>query len=909
MEPRSPSLAFSLQQMPYAFVNPANAYSSKDDKLTRSDRELFVSSRQFGELMITVKLTRPMKPNPKPGLKDAPQSSLAQVQFDPPSKLTRKQEICLSDPVFLAVLNERSKKMADDGWMFNAEKLSCPASAPFPLCGSQLTPNETDWLQSMQLAQVVREKRARQAAADQRKQSLTWETSDLNSEDCELFNHESLDEELNAFYGPSRNDCSKNHGISINDEGFVDDNAEMSTAWANLPANHSFQPGSFLEFQMNPNEQFADSGISVDDHFPADFRNQPTTGIDSGDLFSDGLDQFFPEDITMEDFSGAQAPSAMPTFAVQEASEADRNFLRSLYCNNNGVGESLLDAPYDLEGFATDEVNQNQDVGSSYDPESFCCTHDTNLSYSEKTQYALPGEFLGHHILPPPRNTVIQQGLVNSNPVGTTNPTTSTQVTAPDVSKQSVATSKEAAMHSPDRSAAAGDQLLTNLHANTKSTMGNSTPSSTPSISAASESSSDIVTSLPVCITSHLPQQRSKTLPSPPRTNLIPDYSSESESEHQHSDDGVKVLPSSYPTNLTKPGASTVDPLTPDSSARDFSGVKVLPFSSPIKLTKPGASTVNHLIHDNSATDIDEIIARDFQHELSRLSTPTNRGRSGPKSIIQADTLLNDPNSPCHYYAYHTVATPSAAGPSAPTTPATPSFLGSSPYQSSYPFSASPTPRPRITTILRGHVLSTPKNQKLNEHANRAKRARARKASATAKAAAANHLIHDNSATEIDEIIARDFQHELSRLSTPANRGRSGLKSVIQADTLSNDPNSPCHYYAYQTVATPSAAGSPTPTTPATPSLPGLFPYQSSYPFSVSPTPRPRITTILRGQVLSTPKNQKMVNEYANMAKRIRARARKAAAAKEAAKPINSGEEPPAKKIRRSKPKNAEIVA
>lgn len=723
---RSPDLDFSLQQMPYAFENPANAYCNEDDKLARCDRELLVASVERKKaLTITVKLTGMKAPMPVHNLKQAAQSGRPHFQFDPPKRFMY--------PMSLADLKERSKKMAEHGWNFDAKKLSSANPNQGPYSAHELTKEEYDWLSGLKLEQVLDEKRARQAAVYQGKQSLTWETNDVDTADCELFNDKSLDEELNAFYGPTGKVCSKIDDIPIDCEGNVDDNAAMSTPRVSLPAEDFSQFGgcSDFRFHMNSVMSFADSGISVGDHFSADITKMSTAGIDNGNLFPHEVGQLSPPDFTMEDFivtEPSNAPSAIPTFSVQEASEADRDFFRNLYRNNIGVREQFLDAPYDLEGWATEVVHycddnstQNQYVGNPYDPErSF--TQDANLPDSEKTQYpfASPDQFLDG--ISPAHNTVVQLGITNNISAGPVNFDISAQFNASDMLNLSLAGPKQDAACHPDSSVAAGNQLLTDVQADAGPTVGVSALASTRPFSAESESSSDIIaSSSPSRVTPYLPRG-SKMLSSSRRTNLLPESDS-SDSEREDGDKSVKALPASTPSNMTYPGTCTVDCSIQDCSAADFDEI-----------------TSMHLNLRQHNLPTPPVVP----------STPTNKGHTCVRNIIRATPENSTPINEkviAQMHAYHAMTTPIAAGPTTPTTPLTPSFSTSDPY-TAYSFTASPTPNgPCITTVLHGQTFTTPKKRTPEEEAViKVKRARARKIAAAKEAAARNAVAKEAAA-------------------------------------------------------------------------------------------------------------------------------------------------------------------
>lgn len=670
-------------------------------------------------LTITVKLTGTETRTPMPILRDPRQSSRAHFQFDPPKDLSTRLQKLDSNPRFLAYVQKESQKMLDHGWKFNAQKLSDTNSCQLP--SPELTSAESDWISKIKLTRVLEEKRARQAAIEKSKQSLAWEVNDVNTEDCELFDHESLDKELNAFYGPSPKDHSK-----INDETCVGDNAALSTTWVTMPAKHLFQAGNSSEFHMNPNVSFTDSGISLEDQFPTDFRKMSTTSIDSGNLFIGEFDdQFSTPDITTEDLiEFSNAPSTVPVFPTQEPSEANRDYFRSLYCNDNGVGEGFLDAPYDLEGFVTtDDVNQfgdngtqNQYVGSPYDPQAFS-THDVNLSYSQKMQYtfAFPGQFLGYNV-PPTANMVVQPGLVSSNTMVATNPNIPVQVDSSKVSKQPLATSKIDVAYGPCRSTAPGNQSLTELQAKAKSAMMKSVRTSAPSIPAARKLiPNTIATPSPVRVNTYLPPcpkivPSSKLLPSYRQTNLLPGYDTDSDSDN-HDD----VMSRSSPSNLIKLGVSPVDRLVPGKSKADFDKITGTDFN--LKRSTPRAV----------------------------LSTPVNPAQQGVQGPIGPALFANTPTGSLFdptskFIGYQTWGTPSTTDPSTPSTPSTPSVSTLAPYQSSYTFETSPTAtRPGFRAVLRGQVLSpkkiTPERQAFAMARSKAKaQARARKyAAAIAK--------------------------------------------------------------------------------------------------------------------------------------------------------------------------------
>lgn len=779
--------------MSYAFENPANAYCKEDDKLARSDCELLVAPPERKKVLkITVNLTCMDKPIPTPVLKETRQNSQARqnnqvhFQFEPPMN-PRTKGNSFGDPMSIAALRERSKEMADHGWNFSAERLSgAPPEHPTPP-EYEFTKDEFNWLQGLKLAQVIEEKRARQKEIDQVKQALTWETNEVNTWDCDLFNNESLDEELSAFYGSIGENHIMTDQVPINDEGNLDNNLTISTTRVTLPSTHSIQPWSYSDFHKNPTVSFVDSGISVNDHFPADFMKMSTAGPDTGDFFPDEFDQFSLPDIAMEDFMGAElsnAPSAMPTFPVQEASKADRDSLRSLYSNNIGMGVEFLDAPYDLEDFATDvdhsddNSTQNQYVGSLYDPERLF-TYDADRAYNEKMQYvmAFPDKFLNYNI-PPADKTVVRPVQVNKNPAGTTTAATSAQVNASSVPKQHLATGTTTAATSvqvntsgvpkqclatpnqeitgsPDRSAAAGNQLLTTLQAHVNSTTGTTVPASTLPVRAVSKLSSDKIASSTPSRLAPYQSQGPNMVPSPRRTNLIPQYDS-SDSEHDDSDIGVKALTPSTPSNLRKRGASSVDCSLRGNSAADFneitstdSNLKLVKFS-----TTPVVPSFPPVVPSAVVPSFPPVVPStpvvpSFPPVVPSTppvvpSTPANQAHHGVRGVIQANSFASTPvkgsvlNLGPHFYGYQTVTTPTAGGTSTPTTPLTPSFSSSTPYESSYSFTMSPTPSgPRITTVLRGQVLSAPKGRTPeNDAAAKARRAHARRAAAAREATA-----------------------------------------------------------------------------------------------------------------------------------------------------------------------------
>ncbi|MCJ1268230.1 hypothetical protein MMC22_008117 [Lobaria immixta] len=714
--------------MSYAFENPANAFCKEDDKLARSDLKLTC----MNELM------------PPPVLKEACQNSQVHFQFEPPMNPPTKGN-SHGEPMTIAVLRQRSKKMTDDGWHFNAESLSdAPPKHPTPF-EYELTKEEYSWLQGLKLAQVIEEKRARQKETELWKQELPWETNEVNTWDCDLSNNESLDEELNAFYGSAGENHIMTDQVPINDEGNLENNLTISTTRVTLPSTHSIQPGSYSDVPKNPIVSFADSGISVNDQFPADLRKMSTAGLDTGDLFADELDEFLLTDIAMEDIMGAElssTPSAMPTFPVQEASKADRDSLRSLYCNTSGMGVEFLNAPYDLEGFATD-FDHSDDNSSLYDPERLF-TYDADRAYNEKTQYVM--EFPDKFFNPPAEKTVFRPVQVNNNPAGTATAATSVQGNTSGVPKQCLATPNQDITCSPDRSAAAGNQLLTTLQAHVNSTTGTTVPASALPIRTASKSSSNKLAPLtPSRLTPYFSQGPNMGSSSR-RTNLIPEYDS-SDSENEDSDIGVKALTPSTPKNLRKRGASSLDCPLHGNSAADFKEItskdsnfnlhklpttSVVPSFAPVAPSFPPVPVVPSFPPVYPSTPVVP-------------STPATQAHYGGRSVVPATPYVGTPVEGSvldlgdSFYGFQGVTTPTAGGTSTPTTPSTPSFSSLGPYEGSYAFTISPTPTgPRITTVLRGQVLSAPppKTRTPPDDAAKARRANARRAAAAREAAA-----------------------------------------------------------------------------------------------------------------------------------------------------------------------------
>lgn len=741
-----PALDLSLQQMPYEYENPTNAFWQEEDILVQKNRELLIASLEYKKVLtITVELTPMEKPILDPILTAAPQSHQVRFHFDGPIN-PPMQENPYSDPAFLANLNEQAKTMTDHGWKFNAEKLSLPVPRLHSSPELEINTIEADWLKHFKLSQVIKERRARQAAMEKAKQSIPWEPNDVNVDDYELFNNASLDKELNAFFGPIKTD------VPTNNDGDADDNAATTTTWVPIPETYPSQTEYSTDFDMDLHGPFVDSAISIADQFPAEFGNMSTTGTATGDFFSNELDKFSQPNLTMEDFYTTDfdnVPLASPTFPIQETGEEDRNYFRSLYCNTNGVENKFPDAPHDIDGFATNGVgnqspntphdldgftidginhsSKNQSVSSLYDPKSLS-VHDANESYNEKMRYtfAFPDDFL-HYNIPPAFKTVVKPGQVNNNPAENTTPDASVQVNAPDVSQQCLATSIENTTRSPDRSAAVGNQLITDLQADANSTLGNF---SAPSIRAESESSPDIILSPPV--------RRRR------QTNLLPEY--DSDSDDTDSDDSVDVLPLSSPVHFR------------------------------------GTSTANRLAHN--------------KYPCPRVvpSTPRKRSHSEMQTASPEDSFFNNPvtgtrvNVASHYGSYQTLTapTPISAGPSTPTTPRTPGYSSLPPYQSSYSYATSPTPNgPRITTVLHGQVLNTPPKTRTPEIEPKLKAKRLARAYAATKAATAAKEAADKEAAA-KEAAAQVANHSSGPSEQPIKKRvrRSKLKNAESADEL-----------------------------------------------------------------------------------------------------------------------------
>ncbi|MCJ1469805.1 hypothetical protein MMC07_008447 [Pseudocyphellaria aurata] len=711
MDTRTTNLDFSFQQMPYAHENPTNAFCNEGDKLERSDLKLF-------------------EPSTQPTLKEARNGNRVQFQFDPPMHSSAQEENYCRDPVLLEALKERSKKMTDAGWKFDATSLSEPASGLRSSLEHQLTQHESAWIGQLKLSKVMDEKRAKQAAIDQGKQSLPWEVNDINTEEYALFDKEGLEKELDAFYGFTDMDSSNTFEGPMD----VDNMAATSTDWPTLLASQTINPS---QIEKIPYASFADSAISVNDPFAAEFMKISSSGCDSFyDEFSSS-----PPVVPMEDYLGPEfstAPSATspfpdlastelnPTFPVEEGGETDHELLRMLNCNNGGLDESFLDAPFDLEGFATDfnpPVNnepKNSHGSSCYDPFG-SSTLDVDRSYNDKMQsaFAFPDTFLDYNI--PPTDKAVAQPQQNvPTPPGAScsvNPVAST------VSQQSLDISKQDATSSPDRSAAAQRQLLSCLQTNANSTVGKSSPTSVQSVGTRSESSSDIIaSSTPARVHPYQPMG-SKTRTSSRSASILPEHDS---SDTEAGDNGkrVKVLPSNWtpskrckPNNRASPGrmrvnygivASDVDEISHDDYKLHHSidpALRELP-STPTRRPRQMAHRVTQANSDMSSP----MSGRSKTNLGPYFSTPTKRPASAGYDMGDPQSNGSEIDLGRYFYGRQTIASsPDLSEPSTPTAPVMASFPVSTPYHTSYHYKQSPTRGGRSsTTILHGQILGTP---------------------------------------------------------------------------------------------------------------------------------------------------------------------------------------------------------